>query len=875
MKKIALYLALFSVSLFADPGLIKLAKATIDPAAQKADSFQASVCSVSSAGTRLYIVQPETNFTDEERAEIEKLGLIFRGNIPPNAYLAEAAERDIAELKERFSLLYVGEFLPEYKLLYQGADEANLNSAGEEISRPVKVGTFRKECLPDIEKALAALGAPDIAPVSGTLEPCVQTRLTNSQAYEIAKRGDVAFVEPYAPAKPLNDVAKSAPLANLEDLQLAGYTGKGQMVCVQDSGLDNGDLPNIHPDFKNKKVIGRCTTQVAAERGSYDDWRDLDGYGHGTHVSGSAVGTGAASGGQYRGMVPDASLFMLCAGKSNGYLGVGTFDDLTNTYHSGCRVMNNSWGITSDGYYSSEARFYDFLIWSYPDYTICFSAGNANQKLKVPTESTMNEASAAKNVITVGAAESYRPDYGEDAVPDDGEHQGMAWFSSRGPCSDGRIKPDVVAPGTAIMSCLAGSAKTSVRDEYYHYLDGTSMASPITAGCCALIRDYLNKKHGVASASAALVKAILVTGARSLIPGQYEDEFEDIRPNPVEGCGHINIKKSLEPENGEMNFSEFTFTRTGQAVTNVYHKSSLCDLNVGLVWTDCPGSVGAAKELVNDLDLYVVGPNGKTYTLNDHLNNVEVLNIYEVPEGDYQVIVKAKNIMQGPQSCALVFLYSANDHTTKKSVSGYKPFDWKGSISVSMSGTVGNNGLAALLINGIAGIFNNAYDVYVGQKFLPRMEKGKLVYKEGTLSFSYSPKNGKFSYQDKDPKERVSLLNYYSGTIYYTYPDKCSIKGKGTIGGLESELTEESLLTLLNNNDGMNYAVGDSLIRMENKGKTMSYSGSPSEGTSVKASVKIKTGKFNFKMKVANTVGGSGAVSLDPGIETMIPRENN
>ncbi|MBO7435920.1 hypothetical protein J6U76_08035, partial [bacterium] len=83
------------------------------------------------------------------------------------------------------------------------------------------------------------------------------------------------------------------------------------------------------------------------------------------------------------------------------------------------------------------------------------------------------------------------------------------------------------------------------------------------------------------------------------------------------------------------------------------------------------------------------------------------------------------------------------------------------------------------------------------------------------------------------------------------------------------------LLTLLNNNDGMNFAVGDSLIRMENKGKTMSYSGSPSEGTSVKASVKIKTGKFNFKMKVANTVGGSGAVSLDPGMEAWIPRDNN
>ena len=872
MKKIALSLTLFTVSLFADPGLIRLAKATIDPTAPAVNSLQTSVCSLSSAGTRLYVVQPESNFTDEERIEVEKLGIIFRGIFPPNAYLVEAGERNLITLKEKFSILYAGEFLPEYKLLYSGADESSVDAAGEETAYSVKVGTFRQECLPDIVRALEALGAPDIAEVSGTLEPCVKTKLTNSQAYEIAKRGDVAFVEPYAPAKPLNDVAKSGSLANLEDLQLAGYTGKGQMVCIQDTGLDNGDLANIHPDFKNKKIIGRATATVAQERGSYNDWKDSED--HGTHVCGSAVGTGSASGGQYRGMAPDASLFILCAGKSDGYIGVGNAADLTNTYHSGCRVINNSWGITSDGYYSSEARFYDSLIWLFPDYTVCFSSGNANKYAYAPPRSTMNEASAAKNVITVGAAESYRPDPGEDAKPDDGVHQGMAWFSSRGPCQDGRIKPDVVAPGTYIYSTLSSNVHSSVRSEYYCYMSGTSMASPITAGCCAIIRDYLSKKRNVASASAALVKAILVTGARTLIPGQYEKEFEDVRPNAVEGHGHINIKESLEPTDGEMFFDEFTFSLNGQAVTNVYSKKAVCDLNVGLVWTDYPGSVGNYIQLVNDLDLYVVGPNGKTYTLNDHLNNVEVLNIYEVPEGDYQVIVKAKNIMLGPQPCALVFLYSANDHTSKVE-KGYKPFDWKGSFTVSMSGTVGNTGLAALLINGIAGIFNNAYDVYVGQKFLPRMEKGKLSYKEGSFAFTYAPKNDKFSYQDKSPNERISFLTYYGGTIYYSEPDKCSIKGKGTIGDLESELTEDSQLTLLNNNGGYDYAVGDSVIKMKDKGKTMFFSGLTSKGTTIKATVNKKTGKFNLKMKVVNSDGVSDASSLDPGMEAWIPRDNN
>ena len=868
MKKIALSLTLFTVSLFADPGLIRLAKATIDPTAPAVNSLQTRICSLSSAGTRLYIVQPETNFTDEERTEVEKLGIIFRGNIPPNAYLVEASERNMASLKEEFSILYAGEFLPEYKLLYQGADEESVNVSGEEISYPVKVGTFRKECLPDIVKALETLGSTDIAPVSGTLEPCVKTRLTNREAKEIAKRGDVAFIESYAPAKPLNDVAKSGNLANLEDLQLKGYTGKGQMVCIHDTGLDNGDMANIHPDFKNKKIIGRATATVANERGSYNDWKDNGD--HGTHVCGSAVGTGSASGGQYRGMAPDASLFILCAGKSDGYIGVGNAADLTNTYHSGCRVINNSWGITSDGYYSSEARFYDSLIWLFPDYTVCFSSGNANKYAYAPPRSTMNEASAAKNVITVGAAESYRPDQGEDAKPDDGVHQGMAWFSSRGPCRDGRIKPDVVAPGTYIYSTLSSNVHSSVRSEYYCYMSGTSMASPITAGCCAIIRDYLSKKHNVASASAALVKAILVTGARTLIPGQYEKEFEDVRPNAVEGHGHINIKESLEPTDGEMFFDEFTFSLNGQAVTNVYSKKALCDLNVGLVWSDYPGSVGADKALVNDLDLYVIDPDGTKHTLNDHLNNVEVLHIYEAPEGDYKVIVRAKSIMRGPQPCALVFHYRAGEHTTGKGRRTFRPLDWKGSLNFSLTGTLGKKGRAAVEYTGYMGIFNSLKNISIGRKFSPKLEKGKLVVKDGGFSFSYAAKNDKFSYSDKGATNYISFLTYDGSMIYYTPPDKAAIKGKGVIlDDLKDRCGEDNEITILNTKEGDTRFVGDSLCRGEDKGKVITYSGSPAEGTTVKASVKKKTGKFSLKMKLISSGEGDPA-SLALGLSEFI-----
>ncbi|MBO7447925.1 hypothetical protein J6U78_06300, partial [bacterium] len=136
MKKLSLLALLFCLSVLADPGKIYLANAVIDPEAPEINSIGA-VCSLSSAGTRLYVVQPESNFTPKDRESAKALGIIFRGNIPPNAYLIEAGESAIAALKQRFSILYAGEFLPEYKLLYPGANEVSVSAVGEEELHPV------------------------------------------------------------------------------------------------------------------------------------------------------------------------------------------------------------------------------------------------------------------------------------------------------------------------------------------------------------------------------------------------------------------------------------------------------------------------------------------------------------------------------------------------------------------------------------------------------------------------------------------------------------------------------------------------------------------------------------------------------------------
>ena len=170
---------------------------------------------------------------------------------------------------------------------------------------------------------------------------------------------------------------------------------------------------------------------------------------------------------------------------------------------------------------------------------------------------------AAKNCITVGASESYRPDltleygykgfrtdsgtlkFGANPIKFDpmaNNPEGMAAFSSRGPTSESRVKPDVVAPGTGILSARSSEASDSgifgeSDDPRWMYDAGTSMATPLVSGCAAVIRQALEHNHlkNVRQAlelnppknagarykpSAALVKAVLINGAVDLA-GQY------------------------------------------------------------------------------------------------------------------------------------------------------------------------------------------------------------------------------------------------------------------------------------------------------------------------------------------------------------------
>jgi serine protease AprX len=286
----------------------------------------------------------------------------------------------------------------------------------------------------------------------------------------------------------------------------------------------------------------------------------------------------------------------------------------------------------------------------------------------------------AKNCITVGACENDRPgfnnqtygrwwpgDYPEapfktDAMAND-PNQVVA-FSSRGPTIDQRFKPDVVAPGTFVLSTrsvmiamnnTAWAAYPPSR--MYFHMGGTSMATPLTSGAVALLREYLRTRQRIRRPSAAMLKAALVAGAVRLPTGRDDGAVVD----NDQGYGRVNLDAVVSPPPPAV--ARFLQVRPGLGtgrirVIGLDVASSAVPLRIVLAYSDYPGST-----LVNDLNLLVTAPDGQRYAGNqpvggpaalDPRNNVEVIQVDQPASGTWQVQVVGSNVPFGPQEYALV-----------------------------------------------------------------------------------------------------------------------------------------------------------------------------------------------------------------------------
>ena len=418
----------------------------------------------------------------------------------------------------------------------------------------------------------------------------------------------------------------------------SGYDlmGAGQAIGVWDAG------------------VARSTHVELAGRVAQKDTTS-EGQNHATHVAGTIAASGDWD--IVRGMAP-ASLI-------NAYNWNGDVEEMAAAAAEGLTISNHSygtplgwtaniqgdglWGWMGDpsispsedfrfGWYDEQAALWDELAVAAPEYLIIKSAGN-EREWQGPTDGaphwvfddgwkmssavrsrdgartgydTIGDSGVSKNVLTVGAVESapWEISTPEDVV--------MTTFSSWGPTDDGRIKPDLVAPGLQLMSSKAGS------DTAYGPSSGTSMAAPVVSGSASLLQELYAREFGDRPPLSSSLKGLLLHTADEA--GRFPG------PDYEFGWGHLNSEKAarhirqtavasrstapVPPYPAQMLEASLLPSEVFEWPVTITETGTF---RATLVWTDPAHTVSGpalndpSLHLVHDLNMVVLGPDGTHY----------------------------------------------------------------------------------------------------------------------------------------------------------------------------------------------------------------------------------------------------------------------
>jgi hypothetical protein len=665
---------------------------TLDPSAQGPALAAAKMIAPDASASDYLLVQTKGPLTKPQRTALEKTGAKILEFVPEDTYVCYYKGTDLKKVRALPFVAWANTYLRGFKIhpsLEAGAAEAGpanalLATAAAPVPtlkrapRTVDIVLHRRPHTKALIARIAAatgLDADDVVVTGSKIRLTVAAR----NLPKLAALDEVRSIEPVSPKKLQNNVARDILRVGVP-IGPTVLEGSGQVVAVCDTGFDKGSTTNVHPAF-----AGRVAKLYALGRPG----KKNDPDGHGTHVAGSVLGDGtsAALGFKVRGTAPKAKLVLQSVLDSGGGLG-GIPPDLHALFEKPyttdkARVHTNSWSnIMGDGEYNSECHDLDDFVWNHRDLVICFAAGNEgidSDANGVVEPTSIKPPSTSKNCVTIGATENNRPtqtltygaawktDFPAPPIFDDrvaNNPEGLVAFSSRGPTLDQRIKPDVVAPGTFILSTksrdASGDGWGASADPLFFFEGGTSMATPLVAGCAAVLREYAIGQHAIAKPSAALIKALLVNGAHN-IGGQYTPSEAGAIPNFNEGFGRVDVAAITGPRPAGTVLvlqDEATTLDTGEEESlTLTVPAGTTQLKVTLVWTDRPG-----EGLQNDLDLIVRSAGGverhgnqaATSTAFDRTNNVEQVVWAQPPAGTFTITVRAFRAAQFAQSFAVV-----------------------------------------------------------------------------------------------------------------------------------------------------------------------------------------------------------------------------
>jgi len=449
-----------------------------------------------------------------------------------------------------------------------------------------------------------------------------------------------------------------------------GLRGQGIVISLTDTGInvDHEMFADPQIPIRDPGIYLHHRKIIAYRLRDWGAFGDVDNRGyHGTGNCGAAAGNDETNGNgsDLDGIAPEARIYFIDVGDRGANIRV--IEDMTTLFDSlylapgiGAPIPQTSlsWGqeVNNGSRYKIQDATADASAWRYPELLIICSAGNDPRWISNPA--------VGKDVLTVGACGS--------SIWSDS----LALFSGRGPTADGRIKPELLAPGVAVGS----ASGPGISD--YDYDSGTSLSAPAVNGACALIRQYLNEgwyptgspeeANRISHPSSALMRAMAVVSTDANLRGHEV-------PDTAIGWGRLDLDSVLYFAGDARRlvlFDETPGLATGEYREYAVRVSSRIPLRACLAWTDTAAMPNAERTLVNDLDLMVFSPSGQYYNGNryflgqsspnpldfDSLNSLECFRLNHpdtVQGGVWQFTVIARNVFTRRQPYALVITGAA------------------------------------------------------------------------------------------------------------------------------------------------------------------------------------------------------------------------